>query len=1450
MHDTGLIGGLGNHQPPLVRPTKYGIRVPPEEPPPASLYKMVHHRVQQLVEQVFYKHGHFCASYPQLMIAFVGVVVLVCSYPMFNLPLPGTAPIEYTTPLHHYQEPPRRPRTGPVEGENWEGGTGQPRWFSGPPVGYIQQFIINATVSPWQRGMVPEDAFRAPLHKALDIDKDIENFVATNGKGVRSFCLYVQMASEPKKREILPKHNCLVLSPANVWKRDKNVFQNDPKLVETIFRHTGQAMDTGPSTKDLLFGVPSKYTGIHRFYLRSRQRQIVYAVTMVLQSYNESFVHELRQFLKEKYDIDVSTSQHIKDNKQIVHIYYRERRNLLELSPLIFIYVLLLLYIYFSVKKIEMVKSKLGLAFAAVVMVMMSLSTSVGICMFFGLTPTLSGSEIFPYLVVIIGLENILVFTKSVVSTPVHLAVKSRIAQGLSKEGWSITKNLCTELLIVIFGFFTFVPAIQEFCLFALVGLLTDFFLQMVYFVSVLSIDIRRMELSDLHKNAIQEELQNENIAEQSQTYSAANIGNRIPRSKSAPRSLHHMALINNQIPSPDDPELEQGKMRAMPSVMTHRRTPRRLRIIYFWASTRMMQRLIMTATVLWILFTLMFMYKAGLVDHLRDNRTNHTLPLDVNDIQSLHRDPNPKLMPNSKLKIQPHVEGEKDSGKVGAEKDSGKVGVDKESGYSYQQGFAGLSFPRRMDKLLWRKLPEWHWQKLFGCYNISLKGRYISVLPPIDLSMVINPKDAISMRHQLESDKAVKWYQDVDYRLDILPQDPDMPADWMEKEGLIRTVPLYQASVWDYYVTMALGILSGASLVILIMLLFKCVALKRIRMARYKKGKHADIISKVRAAFEAVPWVLDGHTQEIECLFSEGSWVVSCCLGGEIRMWNPASGECMLTIDRPSYLKPRRSYKGSTSSVSGGGSVRKRHSSGPELAWAGGDGSQSDCSPGNRGTLFDQPNLAGAIKTDFCGHSSWDNTDISRTSSSPVYTESSPGTTKSSPDPISQGGYNFKSIVDSHTNHSEKDHESDSAYPSPPTSNRNSQNLSTIEEDEGAFRQRAWSANSMMSNRSSPHWAKFEIGYNSPKSPDLVMTPDSAFHNNYGRFSFDEDTLHRMGSEEDIHNRGMTGVHDGPLPPVWCLCCSDQLVVVGCRNGRIEIWDTNTGFLLGFYDDKNIGATEMCMIGNRVVIARLDGTIDFLDLVSHHSVHVSHARLSDFMTDHRGVTRSNSATEFLPMGGSIICSLFKSVLAHQQPINDMQVSRDHVITASQDHTLKVYRLEDALCLFTLRAHTGSVTSLYVDKATPYSIASGSTDGIVCLWNTLTGCCVHRLRGHISTVLSVTLSHDHVISVGMDNRLCVWKRRRGRLLHVIQMDPGCSSSVVTLSNRLMVTGGQGYVVVWDIVQGEPLRVIKLGGGDHSVRQIVAVENSSAIVCDYGNELRVVQLPTDYDDKTD
>ena len=115
-------------------------------------------------------------------------------------------------------------------------------------------------------------------------------------------------------------------------------------------------------------------------------------------------------------------------------------------------------------------------------------------------------SEIFPFVVVVIGLENILIITKAVISTDPGLDVKFRIAEGLSKEGRALLYNLLTIVCLVVLGIFSFNYAMKEFCIISLVGLLCDYFLQMVFFATVLSIDLRRMELIDLkfpnHRNS------------------------------------------------------------------------------------------------------------------------------------------------------------------------------------------------------------------------------------------------------------------------------------------------------------------------------------------------------------------------------------------------------------------------------------------------------------------------------------------------------------------------------------------------------------------------------------------------------------------------------------------------------------------------------------------------------------------------------------------------------------------------------------------------------------------------------------------------------------------------------------------------------------------------------------------------------------------------------------
>lgn len=299
----------------------------------------------------------------------------------------------------------------------------------------------------------------------------------------------------------------------NQQKLDLDSNENEEKTWSNIFANMFNSLTsnnlldqkTATNLRELLFGVSwsstlksldddlnlSKKLNDTKFVNRKDQGKkksivMTYAITIALKKYDKQFLDELKHKLEEKFNLNIDTDASEIDNKKYEHkhdIYNLQytRQSFIYYIPYILLYFLLFLYIYISVRKIEFVKSKWGLAFAAVAQVIASLLMAIGICSYFGLTPTLNGGEIFPYLIIFIGFENIVVLTKSVVSTPFDLDVRYRIALGLKKESWVITKILTFELIIIFFGILTMVPAIQEFCVFAYVGLLIDFFMQMIF---------------------------------------------------------------------------------------------------------------------------------------------------------------------------------------------------------------------------------------------------------------------------------------------------------------------------------------------------------------------------------------------------------------------------------------------------------------------------------------------------------------------------------------------------------------------------------------------------------------------------------------------------------------------------------------------------------------------------------------------------------------------------------------------------------------------------------------------------------------------------------------------------------------------------------------------------------------------------------------------------------
>ncbi|GLD53204.1 sterol regulatory element-binding protein cleavage-activating protein, partial [Lates japonicus] len=454
--------------------------------------------------------------------------------------------------------------------------------------------------------------------------------------------------------------------------------------------------------------------------------------------------------------------------------------------------------------------------------------------------------EIFPYLVVVIGLENVLVLTKSVVSTPVDLEVKLRIAQGLSNESWSIMKNMATELCIILIGYFTLVPAIQEFCLFAVVGLVSDFFLQMFFFTTVLSIDIRRMELADLNRRL------------------PAEAG--LPPPKPGP-------LRTREVPPPPRPSPHTITLQT--PAFRNLRLPKRLRVVYFLARTRLAQRIIMVGTVIWI-GILVYTDPAGIRTYLAAQVSEQS-PLgdhgggglpphlgvapvfhggDPTSTLSIHPAPDPTPLPENQS------QGHHGAARAGSLPQAPPAVPQITWGAEDEEG--------------WRRLSFRHWPSLFSYYNITLAKRYISILPVIPVTVHLSPQEAIETRH---------------------PQDTRHPPPPIPKVSadLQTDLTLYKVA--------ALGLAAGVLLVLLLFCLYRVLCPRNygqngVAHGRRRRGDlPCDDYGYSPPVSEISPLLLRGHSMDIECLASDGMLLASCCLAGQIRVWDAQTGDCLTVI-------------------------------------------------------------------------------------------------------------------------------------------------------------------------------------------------------------------------------------------------------------------------------------------------------------------------------------------------------------------------------------------------------------------------------------------------------------------------------------------------------------------------------------------------------------------------
>ncbi|RDA89899.1 hypothetical protein CP533_1372 [Ophiocordyceps camponoti-saundersi (nom. inval.)] len=168
-----------------------------------------------------------------------------------------------------------------------------------------------------------------------------------------------------------------------------------------------------------------------------------------------------------------------------------------DIASLALAYGLALVYFLTSLSKLRAVKSKVGLIVTILAQIIFSIMSSFTVCAIFNIDLSRIPRASYPLVVLAMSLEHIFRLINAVILTPVEDIVSNRIGQAFAETAPTAMFSTLQNILILT-GLSRLVsPGVSGFCVFAAIAIVFDFFYLNTFFLAVLSVDVRRMELGD-----------------------------------------------------------------------------------------------------------------------------------------------------------------------------------------------------------------------------------------------------------------------------------------------------------------------------------------------------------------------------------------------------------------------------------------------------------------------------------------------------------------------------------------------------------------------------------------------------------------------------------------------------------------------------------------------------------------------------------------------------------------------------------------------------------------------------------------------------------------------------------------------------------------------------------------------------------------------------------------
>ncbi|XP_071561671.1 patched domain-containing protein 3 isoform X2 [Temnothorax nylanderi] len=349
------------------------------------------------------------------------------------------------------------------------------------------------------------------LRSIRDIERDVKNIVANNNTWEDVCAGYFSWFQEDDKWETMDKTEfpdeylpiinstmakepCIHKSLLKIWQKN---HRNIAKLTKASILKDVTATLQNKNTKDILSDIAPLLGGVEydqNGTVKSASATILY---WLLKKSNPHSPDWEVEFIKRVLHCNRTLPPGMEIYAMTLRSYQDMLHEVINSNLIVCVcgILLIMIYVIVMIGRCNAIQQRIYLSFMGIFVVGQALMSSYGVCFYMGF-PYGPVHPILPFLLLGIGVDDMFIIMQSlenILETEKSLDVPTRIAKSIQVSGMSITVTSLTNMTAFAIGMTTVMPFLKSFCIFAAMGILFLYIYEIIFFVSCLVYDERRL---------------------------------------------------------------------------------------------------------------------------------------------------------------------------------------------------------------------------------------------------------------------------------------------------------------------------------------------------------------------------------------------------------------------------------------------------------------------------------------------------------------------------------------------------------------------------------------------------------------------------------------------------------------------------------------------------------------------------------------------------------------------------------------------------------------------------------------------------------------------------------------------------------------------------------------------------------------------------------------------